>query len=122
MKQKYPGEMTPLELAKYIVRSDVEYYEDPVPHIMASHRGIGGPGYDASIGGSMWSEKQHGMFGNVPSTFAGYAMIGDPIKKIPNTRILVSEAQGKIVNQVFPVAEIVRMVQKEKTQASLFSV
>ncbi len=114
--------MTPLELAKYIVRSDVEHYEDPVPHIRASHRGIGGPGYDASIGGSMWSEKQHGMFGNIPNTFEGYAMIGDPIKKVPNTRILVSEAQGKIVNQVFPVAEIVRMVQKEKTQASLFSV
>ena len=114
--------MTPIELAKYMVLRDVEHYEDPVPHIMASHHGIGGPGYDASIGGSMWDERQHALFGNIPSTFEGYALIGDPIKKVPNSRILVSEAQGKIVNQVFPIAEIVRMVQKEKTQASLFTI
>lgn len=85
---------TPLELAKYLIKTEVER-GDSIGSIMSSQQGMGGPGYHMSIGG--WT----------------------PENRIKNDKILVSEAQGKIINKIFSLREIYNMVKKEQKQPTL---
>ena len=88
------NKMTPFELAKYLIKTEVER-GDSIEDIMSSQHGMGGPGYHMSIGGG--------------------------VLRIKNDKILVNEAHGKIINKIFSLREIYNIVKKELNQPTLFN-
>lgn len=87
--------MTPLELAKWHIQRKVEWGEE-IRDIMAGQSYSGGPKYGVGIGG--WIKGQ----------------------RIKTDKILVSQANGKNINQIFSLREIYNLIKKEQEQPTLF--
>lgn len=114
--------MSAIELALWHIRDEV-LRGDTIESIMSRQGGSGGPGYDVTVGGHMFSPEQQVKFGTSHKWSDDdqyFEDIGDPIKRIPTSKILVSEAQGKYVNEVFSLAELFRIIKKESKQLTLF--
>ncbi len=99
--KKETSELTPFELAKDLIESDVRHGRT-IREIMAGQHGMGGPDYHASVGG--WIFKK-----------------GDKVasESIPSSKIVIETAQGKKVDVIFSLTKIYNIVKNELTQQSL---
>ena len=90
--------ITPLELAKDLIFNDV-IKGSTIKEIKSGQQGSCGPGYDAQIGGWIWTEDRRGQ------------KTSD--KRMSTDNILVRKASGKLINKIFSLREIYNLVKKE---------
>lgn len=114
--------MNPLEVAKHFIRQYVER-GDTVEWISSTWMGSCCKDYHVSIGGWIRSEEELELLGSDdPNKYKKLAEIRKTrgeARRVPNTKILVERANGVLVNQVFSLAEIYRMVDFERNQIAL---
>lgn len=112
--------MEPIELAKWLIRSEV-LRGDEISHIRGTQAYSGGPGYSVSIGGAMYSVRSHERMDLAHGKgYKAFARACQVECSVPTSKILVAKAKNKIVNQVYSLAEIYRMVEREQVQPTLF--
>ena len=96
--------MTPLELAKALIYNDI-VNGATIQQIKAGQQGSYGHGYNVQVGGWIWNEDNKGQ------------KTSD--KRIPTDKIVVREANGKLINKIFSLKEIYNLIKKELEQPTL---
>jgi coenzyme F420-reducing hydrogenase alpha subunit len=99
--------MTAKEAAIDLIRYKVERGDD-MASISRSLMGVAGGKYTASVGGYIFPidcDTREKLL-KCPK---------EAIKKVPSSKILVEEVGGKIVNEVFTLAEIYNIIKNKKS-------
>lgn len=98
--------MTAKEIAIKLIKHYVER-GDSIKDLQSGQMGSYCGEYKASIGGAIFPEKYHSLeeIMKCPK---------DLIKKVPSSQILVEEVGGKVVNEVFSLAEIYQLIKNKK--------
>ena len=98
--------ISPFEVAKDLIRTEVVDYGYTIKQIMAGQQGSYRGGNDAQVGGWMWTEDNKGQ------------KTSD--KRVGTNKILVRKAGGKLVNKIFSLTEVYNVLKKEINQSTLF--
>ena len=98
--------ISPFEVAKDLIRTEVVLYNYTIKQISASQHGSFGGGNDAQVGGWMWTEDNKGQ------------KTSDKI--VGTNKILVRRAGGKLVNKIFSLTEVYNALKNEIDQPTLF--
>lgn len=112
--------MTPLALAKKLIRHAVER-GDSVDDIQRTWMGQGHKGNWVSVGGHIHCAEWYELIALEPRPDDYFERLEALPKsiKVPSSKILVSEVNGALVNQVFSLTEVYRLIQLEKEQRPL---